>query len=394
MVLYLPQEDSELLKRVVEEEAVGEVLDMGTGSGIQGFAAAKRTEVSSVLAVDIDDESLLYTKEALKELDVVVAKKVVVMKSDLFSALGDMTFDTIICNPPYLPDEVKDDNQALYGGSHGWEFIARFLIEAKGHLKSDGKILLLFSSLTNKERVLREIKEKGYYSKELLLEAHFFERLYVYRLWKDGRGNDTFLAKGKRGEVFLRKSDNKTLLVKRRNPKSVVDTIANEAMYNALLNKQGIGPKFISYDAGSGELVREYIDGLEFRKWLPRAGRKEILAVLISVMQQCKVMDDLGVVKEEMTRPWKHIIITPEQKAVLIDFERCKESSLPKNVTQYCQFLTSTKMSLVLRDKDIVINKEEMIELAKRYKKNIKECLKEKNKALLQMMVKLIKNGN
>ena len=204
---------------------------------------------------------------------------------------------------------------------------------------------------------------------------------------------ETFLAKGKRGHAFLREEDGTTVLVKRKNPKSVVDTLANEAYFTNLLNGVGVGPAFISYDKESGELVREYVKGEEFRRWLPAAGRGEVKALLLSILKQCKAMDDLGVNKAEMTRPWKHIIVTPAQKGVLIDFERCRETQLPKNVTQFCQFLCSTSLAAKLKNKKIIINNKKLLELAKIYKQNIKNNSQEENAKIFNEMVRLVEDG-
>jgi len=198
MPLYEPQEDSELLRRAVEAEARGRVLDMGAGSGILAFAAAAKDEVESVLAVDIDDESLECMRNVIKEKlqsekNQKIIKKIQIKKSDLFGSIGEgERFDTIICNPPYLPQDLEDTHQALYGGVQGYEFTLRFLDEAAQFLTPRGSILLLFSSLTNKERIDQELKRLGYHYAQLFMEAHFFERLYVYRIWpgddmQDGR---------------------------------------------------------------------------------------------------------------------------------------------------------------------------------------------------------------
>ncbi len=182
MAVYEPGEDSELLKQAVEQYAFGEVLDMGSGSGFLALAAATKKEVTNVLAVDIDDESLEHVRNKVKN------KKIKVLRSNLFSNLKNESFDTIIFNPPYLPKEEKDEHQALYGGAEGYELTLQFLEQAKKHLKPQGIILLLFSSLTNKERIDQEAKKLGYHFEQLLMEAHFFERLYVYKLWRLGDG--------------------------------------------------------------------------------------------------------------------------------------------------------------------------------------------------------------
>ena len=186
MPVYEPHEDSELLRRFVEREARGAVLDMGTGTGVLALAAAQKDEVTSVLAVDNDDDALTWLRQTLQKRGADGKRPITIVKSDLFTALGDQRFDTIICNPPYLPDEEHDAHPALYGGPGGWEFIARFLDGAKSHLEKDGSILLLFSSLSNRERVIQHMKERAYRFEELAVEYHFFEQLYVYRLWRHG----------------------------------------------------------------------------------------------------------------------------------------------------------------------------------------------------------------
>ncbi len=173
MDVYQPREDSELLKEVVIEHAVGRVLDMGTGSGIQAKTAAEKAEVTEVIAVDCNPV-------AVKELK---GEKIFAKQSDMFSNLAEEKFDTIICNPPYLPDEKSDRDPALYGGPNGFEWSLEFLKEAKAHLNKDGRILFLFSSLTNKDRIDAELKKLGYCFSEEKVLAMFFERLYVYKVW-------------------------------------------------------------------------------------------------------------------------------------------------------------------------------------------------------------------
>jgi len=183
---------------------------------------------------------------------------------------------------------------------------------------------------------------------------------------------DEYFAKGKRGEICLRREDGQTVLVKRKNPRSTVDTIANEARYNKLLNKHGIGPRFLRYDAERNELIREYVEGEEFRTWLPTAGKKAVRHVLHIILKQCRTMDSLGIIKLEMTRPWKHIIVTKSDEPFLIDFERCKEARAPKNVTQFCQFLTGSAMARMLREKGIIIDRT-LLTLAKEYKDALRQ---------------------
>jgi release factor glutamine methyltransferase len=174
-MIYLPQEDSYMLREWVEKLAKGDVLDVGTGTGIQAFAALPTSK--RVVAIDINPEAIEYAKNA-----VVFSKKQVDFRvGDLFSAIkkGEK-FDLIIFNPPYLPESKYDKMIETTGGKHGWETIEKFLRQVRKYLKSKGKILLLFSSFTNKDKVLSIAKEEGFRSKLLQKKHYSFEDIFVY----------------------------------------------------------------------------------------------------------------------------------------------------------------------------------------------------------------------
>ena len=179
--VYKPAEDSYLLQRHVEREVRGVVLDMGTGSGIQAITAARRPEVTHVVAVDVNPRAL---EEARKNAALAgVSGKIEFRLSNLFQAVGDEQFDYILFNPPYLPthpEESRDEaSRAWDGGPTGGEAIRRFLREAKHHLKDRGRILLILSTLTG--ITLEEIA--GNYEVKILEEKPlFFEKLLCVSL--------------------------------------------------------------------------------------------------------------------------------------------------------------------------------------------------------------------
>ena len=169
-MIYEPQEDSFLLSKYVEKYASGKVLDLGSGSGIQAESALMKTR--DVLAVDINKEAVKLLKK----------KNINAKYSDLFSNVKGK-FDLIIFNPPYLPEEKLEDSKTKLvttGGKHGYEILKRFFKDAKKFLNKNGKILIVFSSLTNKKKVDSLIKKYGFKSKLLEEKKIFFESLYVY----------------------------------------------------------------------------------------------------------------------------------------------------------------------------------------------------------------------
>lgn len=173
-------------------------------------------------------------------------------------------------------------------------------------------------------------------------------------------------AKGKRGLVSVAYIGKRKVLVKERNPSSAVDTIAHEAEMLKAVNRKAIGPLFIAYRDGA--LVREFIDGPEFMDWIPGASKARIKRALELILEQCRALDLLGINKQEMTHPRKHVLMRGDEP-VFIDFERARKTENPKNVTQVCQWITGGEMSLLLSQKGISIPREAMLAHAKAYKK-------------------------
>jgi len=173
--MYNPEEDSILLsdsiKKYIEKKGKSfKILDMGTGSGIQA-ETCKSLGFNNILAADIDTESLKYVKNKVK---------VKTIKSNLFSKIKGK-FDLILFNPPYLPEHEHDKQKDTSGGKKGDETIIKFLNQAKSHLKKDGNILLLVSSLTPRKEINKIIKK--YYKKKKLSEKKlFFENLEVWKI--------------------------------------------------------------------------------------------------------------------------------------------------------------------------------------------------------------------
>ena len=176
MDIYEPAEDSYLLQKEVQAHAEGRVLDLGTGSGIQGLAAIKSPRVREVLSVDINENAISELQKIIRQQKL---RKIKVLKSNLFENITGK-FNTIIFNPPYLPQDEGIEDAALYGGKKGWEVSEQFFHKASSHLIPNGNILFLFSTLTNKEKVEEIIGHHLFQFKELSSE-----KMYVNVPWTD-----------------------------------------------------------------------------------------------------------------------------------------------------------------------------------------------------------------
>ncbi len=178
--IYQSAEDSYLLKesiisclKNIKDKNI-EILDMGSGSGILA-EACRDSGFNNILTADINKEAVeLLRKKGFRSI-----------KSTLFSNIRKKKFNLIIFNPPYLPEnklEPRNSRIATTGGKQGYEIIIEFLKKAKHHLKKDGKIILLFSSLSKPRIIKDKAKHLKYKMKLLNKQKLFFEELWVYEL--------------------------------------------------------------------------------------------------------------------------------------------------------------------------------------------------------------------
>tara|TARA_B100000315_G_scaffold259192_1_gene314141 strand:- start:2470 stop:3039 length:570 start_codon:yes stop_codon:yes gene_type:complete len=178
--------------------------------------------------------------------------------------------------------------------------------------------------------------------------------------------NLKYFSKGKRGIIYTGIYKKIKVAIKTKNPNSTaIDKIKNEAKYMQLLNKKKIGPKFIK--STNKYVMYKFVEGEFIDELFLTLTKSKKIQILKDVMIQCHILDKLGIDKEEMHHPHKHIIITKTLKPVLIDFERSHHTLKPKNVTQFVEYLRRIKF----------LPKKLTIKTSKQYKKdhNIKPIL-------------------
>jgi release factor glutamine methyltransferase len=367
IMIYEPSDDSFLLQRNISKYAKKgmKVIDIGTGSGIQAEELRKHTV--DVTAVDINPEVISHCKEKFDNIKII--------ESDLFSNVSGK-FDLITFNPPYLPDDHRVKDIALDGGKHGYELTEMFLNDVVIHLNINGKLLLLFSSYTNKGKVDSFILQNCLKFKQIDMMKLDFEELFVYEisksfllkdLEKHGLKNVYYLTKGHRGIIFtgIDGGGRKIAVKSELSTSEAIGRIENEIMILKKINKYGIGPKILFH--GEKYFAYEFIEGERIIDFIKANSKDKIIEVVLKVVDQLIILDKLGISKEEMHHPVKHILVGKE--VVMIDFERAHHTQKPQNITQFCQFLI--ELTGVFKEKEIVVDKEGIIKFAKSYHGNV-----------------------
>ena len=231
--------------------------------------------------------------------------------------------------------------------------------------------------MTNKAKVHELIENFGYNYQKLAEQKFFFETLYVYLIEKSEFLNQLEkynirdiqkLTKGHRGVIYTGYYNHAKVAIKTKNPESkAVGRMINEARWLKLLNRQQIGPEIFAHQEDF--FIYKFIEGVFFPEFIINATKPEAKKVIIDVFNQCYKMDELKINKEEMQNPYKHIIVG--EKTTLLDFERAHKTEKPHNANQFCQYITSSRISSILKDKGFNIDKLRVIQKAKIYKKSI-----------------------
>lgn len=182
--VYEPADDSLLLMEAVKY-ARGDVLELFAGSGVVGLAAAEKAK--NVILADINEDAIHMINKRIEEKGLANCKAV---KSDLFSGLNGKVFDVIYMNPPYLPDVGREKNSvenALVGGEEGYEITLEALHQSRDHLRSDGEIYLIISSVYDVRNVYKAIKSINFEFEVLNTKKFFFEELLLVKIYEERR---------------------------------------------------------------------------------------------------------------------------------------------------------------------------------------------------------------
>ncbi|MFK7733169.1 MAG: 50S ribosomal protein L3 N(5)-glutamine methyltransferase [Pseudomonadales bacterium] len=145
---------AELIERGFEPwkaaHEIGQVLDLCTGGGCIGIAAAHYLPDARVTLADLSEPALELAAINVREHH--MQPHIDIYHSDLFSSLPENeTYDLIVSNPPYvdaedfasMPAEYRHEPEmALTAGDDGLDIVHRILREASHWLNDQGVLIV------------------------------------------------------------------------------------------------------------------------------------------------------------------------------------------------------------------------------------------------------------
>jgi release factor glutamine methyltransferase len=147
--VLIPRHETEVLIDAalsLDQTAIGEVLDVGVGSGVLAITLKLERPNWNVTGVDLSPEALATASANARFLKAQVR----LINSDRFQALLGESFDLIVSNPPYigrdetLPAEIAEFEPALalFAEEGGLAFYRQLAREAIACLNDDGLLLM------------------------------------------------------------------------------------------------------------------------------------------------------------------------------------------------------------------------------------------------------------
>ena len=133
----------------IQPDTVKNILDIGTGGACIAIACAVAFSQSRVDAVDISPAALDVAQKNVEAYR--LGKRVKLIESDLYAALGDQKYDLIIANPPYvdakdmraLPAEYRHEPRlALAAGDDGLDIVRRIIKNSGKHMNKEAVLIV------------------------------------------------------------------------------------------------------------------------------------------------------------------------------------------------------------------------------------------------------------
>ena len=161
-------------QRLTKENFIGkDLLEIGSGTGITGLYLYQKNGLNLVVLSDINPYAVANSRQNVSKFG--LETKVKVVESNVFDQIPkDRKFDVIYWNYPWLPEEKEyqytdEVDRGLFDPNY--QYLKKYLHEAKSFLKPKGRIFLGFGDFGDIDYLTFLTKREGYILRELTSES-------------------------------------------------------------------------------------------------------------------------------------------------------------------------------------------------------------------------------
>ena len=184
------------------DEAVKNILDIGTGTGLLSLMLAQKTN-AQIHGIEIDSTAFLQAKENFENS---------IWKDQLTAHLGDVrsfqfskVFDFIICNPPFYENEVDSKLHEEKIAKHSLHLsLTYLLVSIKNLLADEGKFAILLPYYRKDEFEKLALAHQFYPQKTIFIKQTVTHNFFRYAAIFSKNNNEQIQHE----EIFIKTKEN------------------------------------------------------------------------------------------------------------------------------------------------------------------------------------------
>jgi putative serine/threonine protein kinase len=177
------------------------------------------------------------------------------------------------------------------------------------------------------------------------------------------------LGKGCVGIVTLAKLDGALVALKVRRNDADRPSMKNEARLLRLANSVDVGPRLIT--ATKDFIVMEFFQGTPLFRWAEEHTTRNMRVVkglLGNLLRSCQRLDAIGLDHGELSHAPKNVLVSPQDKACIVDFESASTARRVANVTSLIQYFLFGRISKTIHTSRIFPRKASILRSLTKYK--------------------------
>ena len=157
--------DALVLGAIADHSKPGQILDVGTGSGVLALMLAQRFELSEVVGVELNKEAFIQAEENFRSSP--FSNRVSAINSSFqnWSNLENNygTIDLLVSNPPFFNGTSKSPIEARNMARHDSYLKIHELFSGALNVLKDGGVAVVIWPVVREEELLKAAEETGFY---------------------------------------------------------------------------------------------------------------------------------------------------------------------------------------------------------------------------------------